>query len=153
MINKRYHTGIFLFLAFSFTHCQFVNKPQKQVEGIVIPDELFEFTKENNYYLVKYIEGILAEKPGALKNLVQFDCGGASFCYDLGGVILQTLDKIGEAKMIELSAKLNKKTKEKLELLLLFGLEYSDINSKKRKAPGKPNLALEFPKLHKSLKQ
>ncbi|HAS39398.1 MAG TPA: hypothetical protein DCS93_02925 [Microscillaceae bacterium] len=153
MINKLYYTRIFLLLVFSFTCCQFISKPQKQVEGIIIPDEFFEFSKESNYYLVKYIKGVLAEKPQSLKNLIQFDCGGASFCYDLGGVALQTLDKIGEEKMVELLAKLDKKTKKRLELLLLYGLEYSDINSKKRKAPRKADLALEFPRLHKSLTQ
>jgi len=140
-------------MATNFAVAQSFGDPPKQVRGVIIPENLYQFAKEENHYLAKYIGGVLDKKQSALQDLIDFDCGGASFCYDLGGVILQTLDKVGELAMIKLAAKLDKKTKKKLELLLLFGLEYSDINSKKRKAPGKANLKVEFPKLHKSLNQ
>ena len=142
-----------LFLAINIATCQSSYKPKKQVRGIVIPEDLYQFSKAENYYLVKYIEGVLDKKTNALMQLINFDCGGASFCYDLGGVILQTLDKIGEASMIRLTEKFDKKAKNKLKLFLLLGLEYSDVNSSKRKAPGKPNLSVEFPKLDKRLSQ
>lgn len=115
---------IVLMLTVSLCTCRSSKSLVKEVDGIVIPTDLFELTKDDNAALVKYIRKSLQGDRRALIQLIHFDCGGAAGCYDLGTVLVQVVSKLGKDKTNSLIPTLNKKDTRHLVMLLQFGLEY-----------------------------
>jgi hypothetical protein len=81
----------------------------------------------------------------SLTELINFDCGGAAGCYDLGFVLTQIINKLGESKFSEMLSRLSDKSAYELEGLISVGLEYGD-NEQKGKID-KTKIELAFPNL------
>jgi len=60
----------------------------------------------------------------ALESLVNFDCGGGAGCYDHGEVLVQLLNKVGDAKFSLMVKELRTESKYVLHSLLAAGFEY-----------------------------
>lgn len=122
---------------------------KNEVNGIHINGAYTEFQSfsENNK-LILLIEKTLNKDPKSLKELIEFDCGGASFCYDLGSVLTQIIYKIGEDDFIIMTNSLSERQKQTLCALIGVGLEYGfrvdSINENK-------TFEFQFPKLYKVL--
>jgi hypothetical protein len=78
--------------------------------------------------LKTYISKVLSLESGSLVKLADFDCGGGAGCYDLGDVIVQLLDSIGEKNIINLLNGENQEVYEKVLGLLSVGLEYGSVS-------------------------
>ncbi len=101
-----------------------------------------------NSKLINLIEKSLELDENAVLELTNFDCGGASHCYDLGSAITQIIYKVGEERFIALVSEFDRKQKSNLCGLIDVGLEYGfRLNIEKE------NLDFEnqFPKLYKVL--
>ncbi len=118
-----------------------------EVEGIEIGHNLYDtqgYTK--NKKLAELIKLTINKDDTSLVQLIDYWCGGAAGCYDLGGVITQIIYKIGEDDFIIMVNKLSLDKKNNLKGLIDVGLEYCD-NSKYSKM-NTTTIDKAFPKLN-----
>ena len=121
-----------------------------EYKGIKIGANLFENqTIKQNKDLQGIIKELLDNKSDGLKKIIAFDCGGGAGCYDLGYVLSQTLNQIGENNFIKMCETLNYNQRQEINSLLEVGFEYGD-NNYDGKMDG-TTLSKEFPKLSTKL--
>lgn len=134
--------------------CTDENLKVKVVEGIEIGGVdgalFYNSTVKQNQDLQRLIKGVLSKDKNALKELVDFDCGGGAGCYDLGFIFSELVNKLGEDNFIVLASDLTVQKKGELASLLMGGLEYG--YKPYSEDPYKPHtLETDFPKLAKFL--
>jgi len=96
-----------------------------EVEGITVNRAFVESQSHaDNVKLMTLVEQTLDHNEKALADLIEFPCGGASYCYDLGSVIAQIVYTMGEDDFAEMIASLNKIQQRDLLNLIEVGLEY-----------------------------
>ncbi|WP_312825122.1 hypothetical protein [Epilithonimonas sp.] len=123
---------------------------QNEYRGIHIGTDLYENqTTTKNNELKEIINEILNKKPSGLIKISTFDCGGGAGCYDLGSVLSQTLNKIGENDFIKMSQHLNYNQKQEINSLLEMGFEYGDNNDDEKMDD--TTLSKNYPKLSNEL--
>ena len=126
----------------------FILKTESEVDGIKISQNLYGMmnpVEESKYeYLIK--SSLLGDLD-ALKNLIEFWCGGASRCYDHGEIIVKVADRIGEDKFIKILPKMSIEERVYLKFLLGAGLEYGQFE----KQDSLLTIEKRFPKLSKAL--
>lgn len=102
---------------------------QKSVKGVIIGSTLYEGqTAADNRKLCDIIDRALNKERTALLELIGFNCGGAAGCYDLGYVVTQIVNRIGEKEIIQLTKDFTKPQRNELLGLIEVGLEYGDNN-------------------------
>lgn len=126
-----------------------------RVNGVEIPLDLFEITKSTNAILVRRIQQSLAKSITDFERLINFDCGGGAACYDLGSVVLQIADVLGEDAMLHLSKDYHAFNKRRLKNLLYYGFEYGDKNEARKNTAANLDAAqrfeMTFPRLYQFL--
>ncbi len=70
------------------------------------------------------IEKTLEKDTNALSELINFNCGGGSGCYDLGYFITQIIYQMGEDEFITMLSELSSIDKMSLRGFIEVGLEY-----------------------------
>ena len=117
---------IFLILFFS----TIISCRNEEIGGIKIGGTaLYENSSfEENRKWCQLVEKTIKRDEKALTELVNFDCGGASGCYDLGYIITQTIYKIGEDNFSGMADNLSEKDKNQLNGFIKVGLEYYNKN-------------------------
>ena len=131
------------------TSILFVSCIKNEVDGIQIGHTLIENRDySENKKLAHLIEDVLNQNRNSLSDLINFNCGGAAGCYDLGSVITQIIKKVGENNFIVMSQDLHDSEKLELNGFIEVGLEYGyRLNGKKQNKEFKK----EFPLLYKYL--
>jgi hypothetical protein len=100
---------------------------QSNVDGVIIGNTLYENQDySTNKRLCNIINRTLEKDQQALIELTEFSCGGAAGCYDLGYVLTQVINRIGEQEFIKLINGLTEKQKNEINGLIAVGLEYGD---------------------------
>ena len=121
---------------------------ESEIGGIKISRSLYVMMnpveKTKYEYLIK---NSLAGDLDALKNLIEFWCGGASLCYDHGETLVKVADRIGEDKFIRILPKMSVEERAYLKLLLGAGLEYGKFEKQDRLL----TIEKRFPNLSKAL--
>lgn len=120
-----------------------------EVKGIKIGHTLYEqqdFITNKKFCML--INQTLNQNSSALIALLNFPCGGAAGCYDLGSVISQIAYKIGEQDFFKMINIFSKKQKTEIRSFIEVGLKYGFRLNNNR-----PNKTLdeEFPLLSKAL--
>ncbi len=120
----KYNLLLFIFIASLSISCK-----QQKADGIIIGSNLLEMqdytsNKKLRYLIIK----TLNNEQQTLIELTDYECGGASGCYDLGYVLTQIISRMGENNFIKLVSGLNKEQKQSVHLLIMAGLEYGDNN-------------------------
>lgn len=119
-------------------------------KGIKIGADLYQNqTFKQNRELRKIIDEILDKKTKGLIEISKFECGGGAGCYDLGSVLAQTLNKIGENEFIKMSEPLTFDQKQEINSLLEAGFEYGD-NDYDGKMDN-TSITIKYPKLSDEL--
>ncbi len=138
---------IYLFiLLFLSSLLIFIDCKQQSTEDIFIGETLYQNQDYlDNRELISLIEQTLDGDKEALSSLVTFPCGGASGCYDLGFVITQIINKLGEDEFIKMVEQLDNNERKQLEGFIQVGLEYGYID--KEKAWERRKIENQFPKL------
>lgn len=140
---------IFFFLLFALT---VMSCKRNEVDGILIDSTLFENQSlESNQELRQLIQKTLKEDEIALDKLINFGCGGAAGCYDLGFIVTQIIYRMGEKEFVRMASKLEINSLYGLEGLVEVGLEYGYID-KDGKMDYK-NIEDEFPELSALIKE
>ncbi|MFW2178237.1 MULTISPECIES: hypothetical protein [unclassified Moraxella] len=134
--------------------CTDENLKVEIVEGIKIGGVdgalFYNSTVGENQKLVDLIKRALAKDKTAIKDLLNFNCGGGAGCYDLGFIFSQLVFKIGEDEFIRLIDGFSEDDKSALKFFISAGLEYgyplvSQSPYKSR------TIETEFPKLNQVL--
>lgn len=100
---------------------------QTNVDGVIIGSTLLENQDySTNKRLCNIIKRTIGKDQQALIELTEFWCGGAAGCYDLGYVLTQIINKIGEQEFIKLTNGLTQKQKNEISGLIAVGLEFGD---------------------------
>jgi hypothetical protein len=100
---------------------------QSNIDGVIIGNTLCENQDyPTNKRLCNIINRTLEKDQQALIELTEFSCGGAAGCYDLGYVLTQVINRIGEQEFIKLINGLTEKQKNEINGLIAVGLEYGD---------------------------
>jgi hypothetical protein len=100
---------------------------QSKVDGVIIGNTLYENQDYlTNKRLCDIINRTLDKDQQALIELTEFSCGGAAGCYDLGYVLTQIINRIGEKEFVKLINGLTEKQKNEISGLIVVGLEYGD---------------------------
>ena len=100
---------------------------QSKVDGVIIGNTLYENQDyATNKRLCDIINRTLDKDQQALIELTEFSCGGAAGCYDLGYVLTQIINRIGEKEFVKLINGLTEKQKNEISGLIVVGLEYGD---------------------------
>lgn len=73
------------------------------------------------HYLIKQV---LEKNSSALSELINFNCGGGSGCYDLGYFLTQIVYQMGEDEFVIMASELNSVDKRMLLDFIRAGLEY-----------------------------
>ena len=111
----------------SFTFVMLTSCRQSKVDGVIIGNTLYENQDNStNRRLCDIINRTLNKDQRALIELTEFWCGGAAGCYDLGYVLTQVINRIGEQEFIKLVNGLTEKQKNEISGLIAVGLEYGD---------------------------
>jgi len=122
---------------------------KSQVSDIKIGNTLTENQSySQNKILITLIEQVIKGNTKALSQLIKFDCGSSSGCYDLGSVITQIIVKIGESKFLVMAKQLDKNDISTLKGFISVGLEYG-IPIRKNKT--NQYVDIEFPLIYKEL--
>ena len=130
-------------LVLTLTSCR-----QNKVDGIFIDHTLYENQSvSDNRELRQLIRQTLSKDDKSLAKLIDFWCGGAAGCYDLGFIVTQIIYKLGEKEFLIMVAKLDSNNVNGLEGLIMVGLEYGD-NDNDGKMDNK-RIENEFPELFK----
>lgn len=134
---------ILLCLAFQVFGCK-----NQEVQGIEIGDTLLvhQNLKENKE-MVKAISQVMKGDEKGISSLANFDCGGSAGCYDLGFIMSQIVQKVGETEFVKMTNQIEKDKLKSLSDLVSAGLEYGD-SDKDGKPDGK-KLEETFPQLAK----
>ena len=104
-----------ILLIISLTHIALTSCRQNKVDGVIIGNALFENQDySTNKTLCNIIKRTLDKDQHALIELTEFWCGGAAGCYDLGYVLTQIINKIGEPEFIKLTHGLTEKQKNEI---------------------------------------
>lgn len=118
-----------------------------EVEGIKIGHNLYDTQGYTyNRELVGLIKQALNKDEKSIIQLMEFSCGGAAGCYDLGYVLVQIVYKIGEEDFITMTNKLTLDQKRNLKGFIDVGLEYGDNRIFDK--TGSTTIDKVFPKLH-----
>ncbi len=140
---------IFFFMLFALT---VMSCKRNEVDGILINSTLFENQSlESNQELRQLIQKTLKKDEIALDKLINFGCGGAAGCYDLGYIAIQIIYRMGEKEFVRMASKLEINSLNELEGLVEVGLEYG-YSDKDRKMDYK-NIEDEFPELSALIKE
>lgn len=99
--------------------------------------------------MVKAILQVLKGDKTGISALVNVDCGGSAGCYDLGFVLSQLVQKVGEPEFVKMANQIDNGQLKNLEDLVNVGLEYGDND--KDGEPDEEELDEEFPQLAKFL--
>ena len=111
----------------SFTFVLLTSCRQSNVDGVIIRNTLYENQDySTNKRLCDIINRTLNKDKRALIELTEFWCGGAAGCYDLGYVLTQVINRMGEQEFIILVNGLTEKQKSEIGGLIEVGLEYGD---------------------------
>jgi len=110
-----------ILILFIITSCR-----KEEVDGIKIGGTgLYNSSSfEENKKLCNLITGTIKKDNKSLSGLLNFNCGGASGCYDLGYIITQIIYKTGESDFLEIAKKLSQNDKNELNGFIQVGLEY-----------------------------
>ena len=131
-------------LAFILICLAILGCKNKEVQGIIIGDTLLVLQSySENKELCHLIERALNKDSEALVGLINFPCGGAAGCYDVGYIVSQLVYRIGEHEFIQMTSKLTKQQQIEIRNYIEVGLEYGHNNLK---------IEHEFPELDKILK-
>ncbi|UXE68672.1 MAG: hypothetical protein KA713_08920 [Chryseotalea sp. WA131a] len=89
---------------------------QSNIDGVIIGNTLFENQDyPTNKRFCNIINRTLEKDQQALIELTEFSCGGAAGCYDLGYVLTQVINRIGEQEFIKLINGLTEKQKNEIK--------------------------------------
>lgn len=117
---------VFLILTFSIS---LISCSVKEYDGIEIPYSIHVRTDFLDRKVRNVIKSALNHEPNAFKDFIKLsDKVDGESSYDLGYVLTQIINKIGEDKFIELTKGLNKNEKQLLLSFIRVGLEYGDNN-------------------------
>ncbi len=120
--------GILIIILFVII-CPFTSCKTESVDGIKIGSELYEGQDyASNTKLRDIINRALNKEPQAFIDLNNFWCGGGAGCYDLGYVLTQIINKIGEGEFIKITQHFTENQRDYLVFLIRAGLEYGDNN-------------------------
>ena len=99
----------------------------KEYRGVEIPYSLYNRSDFFDHKVKNVIESALDLNPDFLNEfiLLSHKVDGES-SYDLGFVLTQIINKIGEEEFIKMSVNLNKNDKKLLKSFIRAGLEYGD---------------------------
>lgn len=115
----------FLILNLSLTACQLKTHTVKGIEIGGVDGALYANQSiKKNWELQNLIKRVLAKDKTAVKELLNFDCGGGAGCYDLGFIFSEMVYKMGENEFINLTNDLSDDEKATLSGFLDVGLEY-----------------------------
>lgn len=118
---------------------------EEEIDGIKIPQDAAGFTKKVEYKTL--VRNSIGGNIISLKELIEFDCGGASGCYTHGEVLVKIIDHIGEGKIINIIPQMNIREKSYFKFLLMAGLEYGEFKDSNKSQ----TLEIRFPRLSKAL--
>jgi len=101
----------------------------KHYDGIEIPYSIHIRTDFLDRKVRKVIKSALKYDPNAFKKLIELstEVDGESG-YDLGYVLTQIINRIGEDNFIKLTENLAHDEKQLLKIFIMAGLEYGDNN-------------------------
>ena len=120
---------------------------KKQVDGIKISEDLSSHhTFFERQEFKKLIEKSLQKDRKSFVESIDFNCGGAGDCYDLGIIFTEIIYQIGEGETIQLIQKLTPQQARRLDFLIRAGLEYGDLNNDGE--VDNKTIEKEFPKLN-----
>ncbi len=103
---------------------------KEEIDGIKIPHHAAGFTKKIQYKTL--VRNSMGGNIISLKELIEFDCGGASGCYTHGEVLVKIIDRIGEEKIIKIIPYMNIKEKSYFKFLLMADLEYGEFEDSRK---------------------
>ena len=147
-MNARHLMAVWMSLALgaaSVSGCSTFQPQARVVNGIHIPATPFT----DDAHLTQLINQALTAEPQAWAQLIRYDCGGGSFCYDLGYILSQLVYRVGEEKMLVVVQHLNQLEKFLWADLLRAGLEYGDQNNDS--VQDNRRIETEFPALQRAL--
>jgi hypothetical protein len=103
----------------------FIAAPRDAAQGVTLGRTLYvgQSVLDNLHYRFLII-GTLRGHAGALESLVNVDCGGGAGCYDHGEVLVQLLNRVGDAKFVSMVKESSIKSKFRRASLLAAGFEY-----------------------------
>lgn len=78
------------------------------------------------------IQRVLDRNEAGITELLSTDCGGGAGCYELGYVITQLIDKVGDEAFAAMIAGLPPEKLEKMAGYINVGLEYFDGTRRNR---------------------
>ncbi len=109
--------------------CFIAGCKKNSVDGIIIGNNLYEGqTHASNVTLRDIINRALNKESQAFIDLTNVWCGGGVGCYDLGYVLTQIINRIGEKEFIRITRHFTKSQRDQLLYLIIEGLEYGDNN-------------------------
>jgi hypothetical protein len=130
--------------AFLLVTCASCNK--SSINGIELRHTLVENQSyDENKELIQLIEKTLKKDSESLIKLMDFWCGGAAGCYDLGYVLTQIAYKVGEDEFHKMIKHFTKSQKSSLTSFLNVGSKYGNYKNK--------TLDKEFPLVFKFLSE
>ncbi|WP_322969493.1 hypothetical protein [Faecalibacter sp. LW9] len=117
-----------IFLIFTF-FTSLISCSVKEYDGIKIPYSIHIRTDFLDTKVRKVIKSALNYESNAFKEFIELsnEVDGESG-YDLGYVLTQVINRIGEDKFIELTKELTNNEKQLLKSFIRVGLEYGDNN-------------------------
>jgi len=114
------------FLIFSFIFL-LISCSVKEYDGIQIPYSIHIRTDFLDRKVRNVIKSALQDDPNAFKEFISLsDKVDGESAYDLGYVLTQIINRIGEDKFIELTKNLTTDDKQLLKSFVRVGLEYGD---------------------------
>ncbi|WP_400075453.1 hypothetical protein [Winogradskyella sp. R77965] len=143
---KKIGLNIALVLSFIF----FLGCKTDNVNGILLENNLVvhqDYSK--NKRMVSLIKSSLNKDSSAFKSLIEFSHGGGESGYNLGYVITQIINKIGEDEIIKMVSKYDSNELNNFRSYIDVGLEYGDNDYDGEM--DETYIKDEFPKLNKYL--
>lgn len=120
---------------------------KEKIQDITIGTTLVENQSySDNRALSNLIVQTLDGNNESLKKLIYFDCGSGSGCYDLGYIIKQIVDKLGEATFNNMIIDFSPDDLIYLKELIRVGMMYNHQNS------GCSNFDKCYPKISETIK-
>ncbi len=151
-ISKRNHNyfSSLLFICILVLLINFQSCAKTQTDEIKISEELSNHhTFFESQKFKELIEKSLQKDEKSFTELIEFNCGGAGDCYDLGIITTKIIYRIGEAETIQMIQNLTPKQARWLDFLIRAGLEYGDLD--KDGEVDNKTIEKEFPKLYASI--
>lgn len=116
---------------------------EKEIPKYFMPS----MNKQDRIAYTRLVKLSLQKDLTALKKLINFWCGGGSYCYGHGILVVKIVGQIGEEPFIAIIPDLDEQEREWLKFLLEVGLEYRALD----KHQVFDKLDLQFPKLDRAL--